>query len=85
MKVYLPKKFEHLFSCLKRDNNTFFNGYEFEFVLDNVFELLRDNPHVMKEIEKSAKDLEIARIKSEMSDNLTKHQQLLDKLKELEK
>ena len=85
MKVYLPKKFEYTFSCLKRDNNMFFSGYEFEFVLDNVFELLRDNPEFMKEIEKSSRNLEISRIKREMTDNLTKHQQLLDKLKELEK
>ena len=85
MKVYLPKKFEYLFSHLQRDNNMFFSGYEFEFVLDNVFELLRDNPEFMKEIEKSSRNLEISRIKREMTDNLTKHQQLLDKLKELEK
>ena len=85
MKVYLPKRLEYYFVQLLNYNKHLTSGYQFEFVTDTVFELLRDNPHVMKEIEKSAKDLEIARIKSEMSDNLTKHQQLLDKLKELEK
>ena len=85
MKVYLPKRLEYYFIQLLNYNKQITSGYQFEFVTDTVFELLRDNPHVMKEIEKSAKDLEIARIKSEMSDNLTKHQQLLDKLKELEK
>ena len=85
MKVYLPKRLEYYFIQLLNYNKQITSGYQFEFVTDTVFELLVKQPEIMKEIEKSAKDLEIARIKSEMSDNLTKHQQLLDKLKELEK
>lgn len=85
MKVYLPKRLEYYFIQLLNYNKSITSGYQFEFVTDTVFEVLVKQPEIMKEIEKSAKDLEIARIKSEMSDNLTKHQQLLDKLKELEK
>ena len=85
MKVYLPKRLEYYFIQLLNYNKQITSGYQFEFVTDTVFELLVKQPEIMKEIEKSARDLEIARIKSEMSDNLTKHQQLLDKLKELEK
>lgn len=85
MKVYLPKSLEYYLNQLLYCNKTYHQKYQFEFVLDNVFQLLEDNPHIMKEIEKSSRDLEIARIKAEMSDNLNKHQTLLNKLKELEK
>lgn len=85
IKVYLPKSTEYYFTQLLSYNKMFNDKYQFEFVLDNVFELMRDNPHIMKEIEKSSRDLEIAQIKAEMSDNLNKHQTLLNKLKELEK